>query len=109
FQEQRSQPLNLKENTSPRQLEKAEDLATAHYLMFRIEAEHWLIPNILSPEIAQIMRHLINFPDLFKIIPGSGSLYLIKPAKLYPLDQDLEKEFWGIAEIGEFQWLNPTT
>ncbi|MFM7576766.1 MAG: hypothetical protein ACKO5Q_07490, partial [Microcystaceae cyanobacterium] len=51
FQEQRSQPLNLRENTSPRQLQKATELTTAHYLKFTIEAEHWLIPNILSPEI----------------------------------------------------------
>ncbi len=106
FQEQRSQPLNLRENTSPKQLEKVTDLAKAHYLLFTIEAEYWLIPNILSPDIAQIMRHLIDFPDLFTIISGSGSLYLIKPAKLYPLENEYNRDDLGIAEIGEFQWLN---
>jgi hypothetical protein len=70
--------------------------------MTQIEEESWLIPNIMSPEIAKIMRTLGDRPELFTVVSGSGSLYLIKPAKL----KQIQVNHWTIAESGECQWLN---
>jgi hypothetical protein len=94
--------LQQLDNPQPPQLEECSDHLSAPYLMTQIEEESWLIPNIMSPEIAKIMRTLGDRPELFTVVSGSGSLYLIKPAKL----KQIQVNHWTIAESGECQWLN---
>ena len=94
--------LQQLDNPQPPQLEECSDHLSAPYLMTQIEEESWLIPNIMSPEIAKIMRTLGDRPEIFTVVSGSGSLYLIKPAKL----KQIQINHWTITESGECQWLN---
>ncbi|MGL5034705.1 MAG: hypothetical protein ACRC6M_12990, partial [Microcystaceae cyanobacterium] len=64
-----------------------------------IDRENWLIPNITTPYISQIMRNLHENPEIFTAASSSGTLRLIKPAKLKLVSSGL----WEIEEPGEFQ------
>lgn len=94
--------LQQLDNPQPLQLEECSDPLSAPYLMTQIEEDSWLIPNIISSEIAQVMRTLGDRPEIFTVVSGTGSLYLIRPAKL----QQIQANSWTIAESGECQWLN---
>lgn len=94
--------LQQLDDQQPTQLEECSNPLSAPYLMTQIEEDSWLIPNIISSEIAQIMRTLSDRPEIFTVVSGSGSLYLIKPAKL----KQIRANSWTIAESGECQWLN---
>jgi hypothetical protein len=81
------------------QLEVPFDSSQASYLTTKIDKENWLIPNIISPYIGKIMSNLDENPEIFTVESGSGSLRLIKPAKLKSVSLGL----WEIEEPGEFQ------
>ena len=81
------------------QLEAPSDSSQASYLTTEIDRENWLIPNITSPYISQIMRNLHENSEIFTVESGSGTLRLIKPAKLKSVSSGL----WEIEEPGAFQ------
>lgn len=81
------------------QLEVPSDSSQASYLTTEIDRENWLIPNITSPYFSQVMRNLHENPEIFTVESGSGTLRLIKPAKLKSVSLGL----WEIEEPGEFE------
>lgn len=111
FSDSRFQPLGLSkassqgvpvgEDGSPIvQLESLSDTSQALFLQIMLDGENWLIPNIISPYIRQIINNLEEYSEIFSVMEsGTGKLTLIKPAKLKNVDSGL----WEIAEIGEFQ------
>jgi len=103
FHDSTFQPLMLTQDSIRSgilQLEVSFDPSKATYLKFEMDNESWLIPNITSRYINQIMRNLGENSDIFTIRQGSGSsLQLIKPAKL----KAVSNELWEIEEPGEFQ------
>lgn len=109
FNDSRFQALKLTQQSTQGQvglnahrileLEMCTDNSQASYLKFKMDGENWLIPNITSPYISQIMRNLTDENrDIFVTHSGSGTLQLIKPAKLKNIGSNL----WGIKEPGEF-------
>ena len=108
FRDARFKPLTLTQQSiqgqvglNPRrivQLEAPSDSSQASYLTTEIDRENWLIPNITSPYISQIMRNLHENPEIFVVESGSETLRLIKPAKLKSVSSGL----WEIEEPGEF-------
>ncbi len=83
------------------QLEIPPDISQATYLKFDLDQTAWLIPNIKSRYISRIMQNLSENPEVFMITSGSssGSLQLVKPAKL----REISGGLWEIEEPGEFQ------
>ncbi|PZV25948.1 MAG: hypothetical protein DCF12_12315 [Snowella sp.] len=110
FNDLRFQPLKLTkqhiqgdfDSTFSRilQLESCIDNSQASYLKFEIDREYWLIPNITSPYISHIMRNLDENRDIFVIHPGSGTLKLVRPAKIKNIT--INFDVWEIEEPGEF-------
>ncbi|MEB3119662.1 MAG: hypothetical protein VKL41_00380 [Snowella sp.] len=108
FNDSRFQALKLTQQSTQGQvglnahrileLEMCTDNSQASYLKFEMDGENWLIPNITSSYISQIMRNLDENRDIFVIHPGSGTLQLLRPAKLKNIGSNL----WGIEEPGEF-------
>lgn len=108
FNQERFQPLKLTQQSTQGQvglnahrileLEMCTDNSQASYLKFEMDGENWLIPNITSSYISQIMRNLDENRDIFIIHPGLGTLQLLRPAKLKNIGSNL----WGIEEPGEF-------
>jgi hypothetical protein len=108
FNDSRFQPLKLTQQSTQGQvglnahrileLEVCTDNSQASYLQFEMDGENWLIPNITSSYISQIMRNLDENRDIFVTHTGSGTLQLVKPAKLKNIGLNL----WGIEEPGEF-------
>lgn len=74
------------------------DNSPVSYLMININKENWLIPNIVSPYVAQIMHNLAESPEIFTVHLGSGRLKLVRPAKLKQVNTGL----WEIEEPGSF-------
>jgi hypothetical protein len=108
FNDARFQPLKLTQQSTQGhvglnahrilELEVCTDNSQASYLQFEMDGENWLIPNITSSYISQIMRNLDENRDIFVTHTGSGTLQLVKPAKLKNIGLNL----WGIEEPGEF-------
>ncbi len=102
------QPLNLTQKSIQGQvglnarrivqLEEPVDSSQSSYLRFEMDKENWLIPNITSPYISQIMRNLSENSDIFIVHSGSGALQLVRPAKL----KSSILGIWEIKEPGEF-------
>ncbi len=109
FNDPQFQPLNpskvssqgyLEEDGSRMiQLEILNDITQAIFLKFLLDKDNWLIPNLASPHIGNILKILEEYPEIFSIASGTNKLTLTKPAKL----KTTEKGLWEIAEIGEFE------
>jgi hypothetical protein len=108
FNDSRFQPLKLTQQLPQRQvgldtrqiiqLEVTSDSLHTSYLKIEIDREHWLIPNIISNQIRRIMNNLSENPEIFVVHSGSGTLKLVRPAKL----KNIGFELWEIEEPGEF-------
>jgi hypothetical protein len=116
FSHSRFSPLTLTDNSirgmmidgrRVLELKTPTDSAQAIYLRFEIDKENWLIPNITSPYIRQIMRNMSENPEIFTVHSGSGILQLVKPAKLKLAKSKLFKiaqlGLWKIEESGIFE------
>ncbi|BFM40497.1 hypothetical protein [Synechocystis sp. LKSZ1] len=111
FRDPRFQPLTLSQQSIQghiglnarriMQLEAPSDPSQGSYLYFEIDQEFWLIPNIASPYITQIMHNLNENPEIFVVHLGSGRLKLVKPAKLKQINAGL----WEVEEPGKFESL----
>ncbi len=81
------------------QLEISSDSSQdSYYLKVEIDSENWLIPNITSNRFHTIINSLNENPEIFVVHPGSGTLQLVKPAKL----KEVSSGIWNIEEPGEF-------
>jgi hypothetical protein len=74
------------------------DTAKNIFLHIMLDGDNWLIPNINSPYIRQIINQLGEYPEIFIIHHVSDNLKLVRPAKLKNIGFDL----WEIAEPGIF-------
>ncbi len=108
FNNSQFQPLNLTKISSQGaigedgrriiQLEPINDVNQSLFLQILADRENWLIPNIISLYIRNIMNNLEQYPEIFTIHSGSGILQLLKAAKL----KDIGFNLWEIEELGEF-------
>ena len=108
FTDSRFQPLKLTQQSLQGQvsldarkiiqLEVTADSLHTSYLKVEIDQKNWLIPNITSPYISQIMRNLEEYSEIFIVHPGLSILKLVMPAKL----KNIGFELWEIEEPGIF-------